>query len=393
VRERLERAARSDSTVVILAPEDFGPGTATRRGRDGTLEWRFGAENVRDFAFSATLRSRWDAARTPVGDRTGDGRVDHAMVETLWRESAPRWANVTRYQQHSLAFLSEFTGLPYPWPRMIAVEGAEIISGGMEFPMITLMGSYEGAGPGALYDVTAHELAHMWIPMIVGSDERRYGWLDEGATSFAEAEAREHFRPGEDAHGENVGQYLQIARADREGEIMRRTDFHYDPAAFFSATYAKPAAMLATLRALIGDERFTAGYRGFIRDWAFRHPSPWDLFNAFNAAAGENLDWFWRTWYFETWTLDQAVGAVSAAPDGTTTIDVLDRGSAPMPARLTITREDGSTLRREVPVQHWLAGNRAATVTIPAGPAVVRVEIDAERAFPDIDPSNNVWTR
>jgi hypothetical protein len=393
VRQRLARAAESDSTTVILAPEHFGPGNATMQGQDGTLEWRFTAENVRDFSFSATLRSRWDGARAEVAGQAAEGGQRYARIETLWRESAPRWANVTRYQQHSLRFLSGFTDFPYPWPHMTAVEGADIIGGGMEFPMLTLMGSYEGAGPGALYDVTAHELAHMWIPMIVGTDERRHGWLDEGATSFAEAQARNDFRPGEDADRENRDQYLQIARADREGEIMRRTDFHYDGAAFFSATYAKPAAVLATLRGLIGEERFLAGYRSFIRDWAFRHASPWDLFHAFEAAAGVDLEWFWRTWYFETWTLDQAVHDVAPAEDGSATIVIRDLGLAPMPARVTVTREDGSTIRLEVPVQRWLAGHRSAELEVPQGSPVVRVEIDPEAAFPDIDRANNVWTR
>lgn len=392
ILQRLERAADSDSVVTILSPAEFGAGSATLRGRDGALTWRFAAQNVRDFSFSATLRSRWDGARTPVGDRDGDGRPDYARIETLWRESAPRWAEVTRYQQHALAFFSGSTGLAYPWPHMTAVEGANIIGGGMEFPMITLMGGYDAAGPGALYDVTAHELAHMWIPMIVGSDERRYGWLDEGATSFAEAQARNDFRPGEDADQENVGGYLQIAAAGLEGEIMRWTDFHYSSPAFFSATYAKPAALLATLRALIGEDAFRRGYQGFIRSWAFRHPSPWDFFNTFETAAGRDLEWFWRSWYYETWTLDHAVGTVTESRGGTT-IEVFDLGLAPMPARLTITRADGTTLQREVPVETWLGGSRSATVTLPAGAPVTRVELDAEGHFPDVNRENDVWTR
>jgi hypothetical protein len=392
IRTRLARASQSDSAVVILTPADFGPGRATLRGRAGALDWRFTAQNVRDFSFSATYRSRWEAARTPVGDRTGDGQPEYARIEALWREAAPRWTQVVRYQQHSLSFLSQFTGFPYPYPHMTAVEGANIIGGGMEFPMMTLMGDYNRAGDAALYAVTAHELAHMWIPMLVGTDERRYGWLDEGATSFAEVEARNDFLPGEEHERENYEGYLQVAALGLEGEIMRWTDFHYSPPAFFSATYAKPATLLSTLRGLIGEERFMEGYRGFIRNWAYRHPSPWDFFNAFNTAAGRDLDWFWRSWYYETWTLDQAVDNVATDRRGTT-IEVLDLGLVPMPARLTVTREDGRAEHHEVPVETWLAGRRTATVTLPAGPPVVRVEIDAEGVFPDIDRENNVWVR
>jgi hypothetical protein len=388
---RLAAGGRSDTVVHVLTPADFGAGTATLRGQGGTLDWRFTAENVRDFAFSATTRSRWDVARTPVRDHD-DGQPEFARIETLWRETAPRWANVTGYSQHALRFLSELTGFPYPWPHMTAVEGAGIIDGGMEFPMMTLMGDYNLEGDEQLYAVTAHELAHMWIPMIVGSDERRYGWIDEGATNFAEAQARNDFHQVTDTDQENFGTYLQIARSALEGEIMRWTDFHYSVPAWVNATYFKPAALLATLRALIGEEAFNRGYQDFIRNWAYRHPTPWDFFNAFDAATGDELGWFWRTWYFETWTLDQAIANVTTGT-GETTIEVHDLGLAPMPVRLAVTRQDGEVTRHEIPVDTWLAGSRTATLTLPPGEPVIRVEIDPERSFPDVDRSNNVWTR
>jgi hypothetical protein len=382
---RFERGAGSDTVVHVLTAADFGAGTATLRGEGATLDWRFTATNVRDFSFSATSRSRWDVSRAPVGDGT------FTRVESLWREPARRWAHVWRYSQHALTFFSESTGLPYPWPHMTAVEGANIIAGGMEFPMMTLMGDYTAAGDAALYAVTAHEVAHMWIPMIVGSDERRYAWLDEGATSFAEAQARNDFFPARDAEREHYEQYIPLARRGAEGEMMRWTDFHETTAAWAVATYPKPAMLMSVLRELIGEDAFTRGYQGFIRNWAYRHPSPWDLFHTFNTAAGEELEWFWRTWYYETWPLDQAVANVTTGTGGTV-IEVHDLGLAPMPVRLAITRQDGETVRHEIPVDTWLTGARTTTLTLPAGSPVVRVEIDPERAFPDIDRTNNLWT-
>src|SRR5690606_631720 len=109
----------------------------------------------------------------------------------------------------------------YPWPHMTAVEGGGIIGGGMEFPMMTLIGTYNNAGPEALYNVTAHELAHMWIPMIAANNERRYAWVDEGATTFAENQARMERFPGQNHNLGDQQNYLQIARSGREGEILR----------------------------------------------------------------------------------------------------------------------------------------------------------------------------
>jgi hypothetical protein len=389
VLERLRRAETSDEVVTILGPDDFG--RATRSDPSGRLRWRFQADTARDVAFSVTRESRWDAARTRVGDRTGDGVVDYTVVHSFWRETAPRWEQMTRYQQHAIAFLSDYTGLPYPWPHMTAVEGGGIIGGGMEFPMMTLIGDYNLRGDSALYAVTAHELAHMWIPMIVSSDERRYSWLDEGHTSFHTAEAFADFFPGADLHATYRQQYLALAGTDAEVEILRRSA--YIPAlAFFVSQYRKPSTVLVALRGVIGEAAFMEAHRSFIRRWAYRVPYPWDFFRTVEDVTGRDLWWFWSAWYAETWVLDQAVAAVEPGPDGTRIV-VEDRGRVPMPVRLTVTRRDGTTEEVEIPVDVWLQGRRQAEVTVAPGPPVVRVEIDAARVFPDADRANNVWPR
>lgn len=392
VLERYREARASDDVVHVLTEDDFGPGTATLRADSGYLTWEFHSDTVRDVAFSVLRESLWDAARTPVGDRDGDGDIDHTLINSFYRAEAPLWREQWRYAQHSIDFLSRWTGYPYPWPHMTSVEGGGIIGGGMEFPMMTLIGSYNSsqASDTSLYGVTAHELAHMWFPMIVGVDERRRAWMDEGTTTFNGDHASDEFYPGADFEAGTRQGYLNVARMGAEGELMRLSDYHYPGPAYGTASYSKPATLLNTLRALIGEETFDPAYREFIRVWAYKHPKPWDLFNFFNAASGMNLDWFWRTWYYETWTLDQAIGEVRNGPDGTTIV-IEDRGWAPMPARVTITRENGEILEREVPVDVWLGGATHAEIAVPAGPPVVRVELDAEHVFPDIDRSNDVW--
>jgi len=394
VLERYRQAGTSDDVTHVLIEADFGPGTATLRSDSGYLTWEFHSDTVRDVAFSAMRESLWDAARTPVGDRDGDGTTDYTVINAFYRTDAPLWREQWRYGQHSIDFLSRWTGYPYPWPHMTSVEGGGIIGGGMEFPMMTLIGSYTSpqSNDTSLYGVTSHELAHMWFPMIVGTDERRYAWMDEGTTTFNGGHASNEFYPGTDFPDGTRSGYLDVARMGREGELMRLSDYHYPGPAYGTASYSKPATLLNTLRALIGEEAFDPAYQEFIRAWAYKHPKPWDLFNFFDAASGMDLDWFWRSWYYETWTLDHAVGEVRNGPNGTTIV-IEDRGSAPMPARVTITRENGETLQRQVPVEVWLGGATRAEITVPAGAAVVRVELDARHAFPDIDRSNDVWKR
>lgn len=389
VIERLQLASTTDSVVNVVTAAELDD--ATVDATDDWLRWTFQADSVRDVAYSATRESIWDATRAAVGDRDGDGDVDYTMINALYREPAFRWQNAAEFEQHSISFLSDYTGYAYPWPHMTAVEGAGIIGGGMEYPMMTLIGAYTNAGDEALYGVIVHELAHMWVPMILSVDERRYSWFDEGITSFNEMMAQLDYYPGSDPIEEGRAAYVQVALAGLEGPIMRRSDYHYPGPAFGIASYPKPATVLVALRGVLGEETFNEAYREFIDRWAFKHPMPWDMFNTFEDVSGRDLDWFWRTWYYETWTLDQAVANVEATADGAI-ITIRDLGRAPMPANLTITRADGEVLERAVPVEHWLSGTRTARVMVPEGSPVVRVEIDAAGDFPDVDRTNNVWT-
>ena len=391
VYARLQRAEASDQPVAVIARENLG--FATNAGTNGRLQWHFTADSVRDVTFSATRASLWDAMRTAVGDRNGDGRTDYTRVDAVYRESAPRWQQSARYSAHAMTFLSRFTGLPYPWPHMTAVEGEDIISGGMEFPMMTLIGPYTDRGDDALYAVTVHEEAHMWYPMMISIDERRYSWLDEGTTEFNENQGEKDFHRITDARYDIQDQegYLGIVRAGEEGEVMRRSAYHYSPAAYGVATYEKPASVLVALRAVLGDSVFMSAFHEFGRRWQFRHPYPWDMWSTFEQVSGRDLDWFWQAWYNTTWVLDHAIESVTTS--GATTIVVADRGQVPMPVFVTITRANGETSLRQVPVETWLNGATRATLTVPSGAAITRIELDARRAYPDIDRTNNIWPR
>jgi aminopeptidase N len=226
--------------------------------------------------------------------------------------------------------------------------------------------------------------------MIVSTDERRYSWLDEGTTSFNENQARRDFFPGSDPAAADRNGYIQTARTRQEGEIMRRSDYHYPGPAYVVASYYKPSLVLDALRGVLGDETFDRAYREFIASWAFRHPYPWDLWNTFERVSGRDLDWFWRSWYYETGVLDQAVESVSSDAGGTRIV-VADRGDIPMPVLLAIRLASGEQVRREIPVESWLGGARTASVTVPG--QVTRVEIDPELRFPDVNRGNNGWSR
>jgi len=393
--ERLEAARTSGGVVHVVGAADRGAGKSTVRSPTGRLTWRWRASAVRDFAWGAGEKFLWDATHAVTGDATGNGRPDTAAIHTFYRSERVAWAwdQSARYARHSVEFLSRYLW-PYPYPHMTAVEGIASCSG-MEYPMMTCIGGQRDTL--SLYSVTVHEIAHMWFPMQAGSDEKRFSWQDEGLTRFNQAQAMREFFNGYDLEKIARDRYLALARVGGsqevggEVELMRHGDL-YPPSgrAFATASYDKMATVLVALRALLGEETFQRAYREYGRRWINKHPYPHDLWNTFEEVSGRDLDWFWRTWFFETWTLDQAVAGVRAEGDATA-IEVEDRGLAPMPARLAVTRADGSVERVEVPVEVWLGGARRHTVRVRGG-GVVRVEIDPEEAFPDVDRSNNTWT-
>ena len=385
-RQRLARSMGAATTTSIVGPRERSAGVSTTRSRSRRLTWRYSARNVRDFAWTTSSRYVWDATRAIGGDANGDRRPDTIAINSFYRPGTVAWDRSARYVQHAIEFLSRYLWA-YPYPHMTAVEG--IIGGGMEFPMLTLVGGSRDSS--ALQSVIFHETGHVWFPMIVGSDEKRHPWQDEGLTRFNQAQGRTDFFPAIDAESAYVKGYTDWALRGEEVDVMRGGDFYPTASAYRTSTYEKPAAAMIMLRAMIGDIAFTRAYREYGRRWQYRHPQPYDLWNTFSSQSGRNLDWFWRTWFFETWTLDQAIGSVrQSGRDLLVTIE--DRGLAPMPVHLTVTRTQGRLEVIDVPVDVWLAGATQHTVRVRNGASVTRLEIDAGKDFADVNRSNQAWT-
>jgi hypothetical protein len=388
--ERYNQALESDDVVTVADFDELA--NATLDSEDDKLTWRFRSYNVTDVAFSATLESKWESARAAAGDVDGDGQMNYTRINTFYREPAKLWTEQTTYAQHSITFLADYTGKPYPWPHMTSVEGAGIIGGGMEFPMMTIIGDYNSAGAVRLYGVTAHELAHMWIPMIVSTNERRYTWIDEGYTQFHDNLASADFYgPDRFDQLDVFASYMQIAGTELEGELMRWSDYHYFANSYSVASYDKPATVLYALKGLLGEELFMKAHREVIDRWAYKHPYPWDIFKTFEDISGRDLSWFWRSWYYETWVLDQGVSDVSQNGNEIL-INIEDHGNVPMPATVEIEFGDNSTQTETVHVEHWLNGYRTKQIKVLSDTPVTNVTIDPEFTFPDVDRSNNQWS-
>ncbi|MGH7573857.1 MAG: M1 family metallopeptidase [Longimicrobiales bacterium] len=390
-RERLAAVRSTDDVVAIVTTDDHSAGTATAREPGGLLTWRFRARNVRDFAFATANRYVWDATRAVLPAAGGDSPPDTVIVNALYRPQATAWREAAQYTRHALAFNAR-RWHPYVYPQITAAEGPV---GGMEYPMLIFVGA--PTEPRRLYEVIAHEVAHQWWGMMVGSNETDYAWQDEGLTSWTENHAVTEFLPDADAFAATADAYLDIAGSDAERPIMREADLYGPGGQYVIATYRKPAALLRALAAVIGEQTLDVALRVYADRWLLRHPTPFDLFNTIEDVAGRDLDWFWHPWFYETAVLDQAIAAVDVRPTPAgrerVMILVADQGDAPMPAPIMVTTMTGATHELELPVEPWLEGRANQLAIIELTEPVQRIEIDPARAFPDVDRSNNVWER
>jgi hypothetical protein len=382
----LASAPALDTLVHIVTAADIAAGTVTRAADDGSHTWRFEADDVRDFAWAASSKYAWDATGAETGSERG-----RALIQGVYDPEVTTWAESAPMGKTAIEFFSDYL-YPYPYPSATVAYGPPQV-GGMEYPMITFINRRDN--PRSLNGVTTHELSHFWVPMIVGTKENAYAWMDEGFTTFNTDLALDDYyaadeerRPG---RAGSMAGYLRAAQAEVEVPIMWHTDFAPNGFGRSVAAYSKPGMLMHTLRHMMGEEVFDAAYRDYIATWAYKHPMPWDFFAMMEEAAGTDLDWFWQSWYYETVTLDQAVEAVSDVEGGVEVTVSNNRGGV-MPVELHLELEDGATVVDVWPASVW-AGTREVTRFVPADGQVRNVSIDPDSWYPDIDRTNNDWER
>jgi hypothetical protein len=379
--DRLRGISRDMIThVVSRADRDSGLSTA-EAGADGTLTWRYVARNVRDFAWGSSAAYVWDATMAQYSN--DQGLAQSAAIHTLYRPEQPNWSRAAEFARHSIEAHSFW--YPYPYPQMTVDEG--VIGGGMEYPMITIVGG--GRTALSLYSVISHELAHMWWPMVVGSNERRHAWMDEGLASFSEDLFTPTLFPeAAGGLGSMLG-YLRRAGTDSETESMRPADLYGPFGNRGLASYGKPATVFRSLRAILGKPLFDQAMRTYVRRWAFKHPTPLDLFHTYEDVSGQDLDWFFYPWLYTTRVLDQAIVGVEEGEDGITVL-LEDRGEIPMPVLLQVMTAGGERLTAQFGVDVWVDGRAELDVAIEGD--VTQVVIDANEDFPDVNRGDNTWT-
>ena len=385
VRDRLARARGSLSPIAIVAEADrrAGPVTATTP----TVAWRFTATQQRDFAVYASAAVVWDAgvAVVPRSDTRG---MDTVLVQALYRPSRRHWRRATDYLRVSVELFSRVLW-PYPGRQMTAVEG--IVDGGMEYPALTIV---QGATPRELFTTIAHETAHMWFPMDVGSDERRFAWMDEGIASWLERVAL-RAETGRDDDPDGVPELWRMLVRDREEEsVLRPADGYGSLLTYTVAAYERPVVAFRAFAEEYGDSALVTGLRRYGEAWrGGRHPYPPDFVRLVFAAAGDARDVFAREWLYGTGYLDLRIEDGRTEGD-TLVVRVRSVGGATLSSVLVATRVDGTTVRVPVPAAALrAAGDAGLELAIPEARTVRALQLDPDKRTPDLDRGNDRWPR
>jgi len=383
-QNRWKAAAQSDKTVIIRSASELADPKSRPLGKQ-ELTWNFKLKNARDAAWASSTAFIIDAARMNLPSGKKSMAISAYPIES---DGLDAWGRSTEYTKASNEFNSN-KWLEFPYP---AATNVASVAGGMEYPGIVFCGASSKSA--RLWGVTDHEFGHTWFPMIVGSNERLFAWMDEGFNTFINSLASTDFNGGEykprttDMH--NLG---KIITSDAFEPVMSSPD-NMKERNIGVLAYFKPSIGLTLLREqVIGPDRFDRAFKTYIERWAYKHPTPDDFFRTIENVAGENLNWFWRGWYINNWKLDQAVTDVKyvkndPAQGALITIENLEK--MPMPVILEIKTKSGKVSRLKLPVEVWQR-NKQWTFIYPSVEEIISVVSDPDKVLPDSNSANNSW--
>ena len=391
--KRLELATKSDESVYIIKTNEIGK-PEMRPTNKGNLTWHFTMKNTRDVAFVASNGLVWDAAKInlPSGRKALAMSAYPPEVDVM-----DGYKRTTEYLKNSVEIFSE-KYFEYPWNTAYNIGGSVP---GMEYPGMSLNHYKEKTA--SLWFLVAHEIGHSWYPMIVGSNERKYPWQDEGLNVFINLVATEIFNKGEyandpfflrksswfimDVDSLKVQQHPLMTVGDAMSANEDNGLYTY---------YKKTAYGLKLLRnQVLGKDRFDYAFKKYTEAWAFKHPSPYDFFNCMNNAAGDDLNWFWKEWFFTNWTLDQSVSKVTYLdndPIKGALITIENNDKMIMPAIVKVIQSNGKTETIKLPVEIWQRG-KTWTFKYPSTTKISKIILDPENVLPDVNRKNNEWNQ
>ncbi|WP_259066700.1 M1 family metallopeptidase [Mucilaginibacter sp. X4EP1] len=374
--KRFKAAALNDKVTDIIDADDIAAGNITQNKTSNT--WKFEADSVTDLAFAISNHYFWKSSSLVVDHKTGR----RVRIDAVFNPEHKSYFQVINYARKTVEAMSyTFPKWPYPFPHETVFDGLDQ----MEYPMMVNDAPYEKSDDDI--ELTDHEIFHSMFPFYMGINETKYAWMDEGWATIGEWVISPIIDPKiTDLYA--INDYENNAGKEEDPAIATLST-QLDGIAYMTNSYPKPALGYLYVKDMLGDELFTKAIHYYIAHWHGKHPMPYDFFNCINTGSGQNLNWFWKSWFFDAGVPDLAISKVNADKEQYT-VTITNIGTKPIPVNLTVFYDDDTSFIIHQSVACWKDGNKTTIVPFTAEKKVKKLVLGTGYD-PDVDKSNNTW--
>jgi hypothetical protein len=373
--QRLQQAEQQDGIINIIDSTDLKQKNITRQNASNT--WKFSATNVTDFAFAVSDHYMWKSTSV-VADAATKRRT---RVDAVFNPAHKDYYEVVDFGRKTVWAMSHvFPRWPFPYSHISIFDGLDQ----MEYPMMVNDNPLESRAE--TIELVDHEVFHTMFPFYMGTNETKYGWMDEGWATIGEWIISSIIDSSiTDDYG--VGGYERAAGTENDAPINTLST-QMSGTSYFVNSYPKPALGYLYVKDMLGDSLFTAALHNYIKQWQGKHPIPFDFFNCMNTGSGKNLNWFWKKWFLDAGVADLSIKKVNKAAGGYN-ITIECSGNKPVPVDLTINYADGSKEQVHRSIAVWEKAN-TVTLTLSAKKSVKSIALGSTYV-PDVNRKDNVW--
>ncbi len=374
--ERLTNAEKKDDVVFIVDENDLKEGGITKNNATNT--WKFNATNVIDFAFAVSDHYVWNSTSVVVDKKTGR----RTRVDAVFNTKHKDYFEVIGIARKTVELMSyQFPKWPFPYDHETVFDGLDQ----MEYPMMVNDNPVNTRFDGVT--LTDHEIFHTMFPFYMGTNETKYGWMDEGWATIGEW-LLSPMIDSSIADDFGMARYNNIAGKEMDMPLHTLSTLLKD-GTFVNNSYEKPALGYLYIKDMLGDDLFFKGLHFYIQQWNGKHPLPLDFFNCMNTGSGKNLNWFWKKWFYETGYPDLSIAKVMNT-NTTKQIVIESKGNKPVPVDATITFADGSMQKIHRNIAVWEKENKTVTLKFNSSKKISKIELGS-LYVPDVNKNDNVW--
>lgn len=373
----IAQAERTDSVTTIVNEADLQAGNITAKKPTNT--WKFEADNVTDFVFATSDHYMWKAASPVVDSLTGR----RTRVDAVFNPAHKDYYSVIDFARKTVSLMSHtFPKWPFPYAHETVVDGLDQ----MEYPMMVNDNPLEKTDDAI--ELTDHEVFHTMFPFYMGINETKYGWMDEGWATIGEWTLSGLIDP-KVVDVDGIAGYENIAGKEEDSPIMTLSTQQTTPS-YIANSYPKPGLGYLYIRDMLGDVLFTKALHYYIEQWHGKHPMPYDFFNCMNTGSGMNLNWFWKNWFMDPGTPDQAITKVVQKTHKEYMAVISNIGTKMVPVDLTVYYQDGTTKLIHKDISCWRNGNKEIAITFIADKPMLKLVLGGIYDA-DVNKANNVW--